>query len=66
MDNRDSKNFLVLQSFIEYCGNHPDQRFWQALRNWSEFHFIYGRKLDTKPNWYDELIDTFYFEGKDD
>lgn len=24
-----------LDSFILYCHTYPEQRFWQALRNWS-------------------------------
>lgn len=46
-----------LKSFTEYCKKNPDLRFWQALRNWSGYNFIYGSKksvLDTN------LIDTFY------
>lgn len=62
-----SKNSKVLDSFVEYCNNHPDERFWQALRNWSGFPFIMAT------NWkagignrsiHDYDFDTFYFEGK--
>lgn len=57
-----NKNKLVLDDFVRYCDDHPEQRFWQALRNWSGFHFI------LKFNNYEKFlegIDTFYFEGKD-
>jgi hypothetical protein len=32
----------ALASFIDYCHNHPQQRFWQALRNWSKYDTILG------------------------
>ena len=31
-----------LGQFLRYCMEHPDERFWQALRNWSQFKAIYG------------------------
>lgn len=30
-----NKNQEELNSFVEYCTAHPEQRFWQALLNWS-------------------------------
>lgn len=53
-----SKNEKLLKEFTEYCRKYPDQRFWQALRNWSGAQNII---------WEDEVIrqDTFYWEGKD-
>jgi hypothetical protein len=59
---KNSKNIAILNDFIHYCIAHPDERFWQALRNWSEFKFIYANK-DTRMN--DAGEDTYYFEGKD-
>jgi hypothetical protein len=29
------KNAELLGGFTGYCLAHPDERFWQALRNWS-------------------------------
>lgn len=56
-----NKNEKVLNSFIDYCINHPDQRFWQALRNWSGYYFIYA----ASHMFSDEgLVDTFYLEGR--
>ena len=57
-----NKNIKLLKDFKKYCVKHPEQRFWQALRNWSGFAFIYANK-DTRIN--DAGQDTFYFEGKD-
>ena len=31
-----------LWSFVHYCYQHPTERFWQALRNWSGYWFIFG------------------------
>jgi hypothetical protein len=44
-----------LNSFIAYCKAHPEQRFWQALRNWAGVAYIFAGK-DT-----DNLEDTFYW-----
>jgi len=56
-----SKNRKVLESFIEYCIVHPEERFWQALRNWSGAYSINYEDYDYRG----EMIDTFYFEGKE-
>ena len=58
-----NKNIKLLKDFKKYCIKHPEQRFWQALRNWSGIPFIMISK-DGKFE-YDDLEDTFYFEGKD-
>jgi hypothetical protein len=55
-----NKNKSLLASFTEYCQAHPEERFWQALRNWSGYNFIYAsNRSEPKP---DGLIDTFYKE----
>lgn len=33
----------TLESFVKYCEENPEQRFWQALRNWSN-EYYYHRK----------------------
>ena len=54
MPKRDrTRNSEVLKTFIKYCEEHPQERFWQALRNWAEVGFIFADKQD-----------TFYWEGK--
>ena len=63
-----SKNGKVLQSFIDYCVAHPDQRFWQALRNWSAAAFIFASgvplyEIDMPTP--GVIKDTFYWEGRD-
>lgn len=57
-----NKNSDTLSDFIDYCYKHPNERFWQALRNWSKAEYI---KINNPID--NELgdIDTFYFEGKD-
>ncbi len=57
-----NKNRKLLMSFVNYCAKHPEERFWQALRNWSGFLFIYALEPYAGRN---RMIDTFYFEGKD-
>ncbi len=63
-----TRNSEVLASFVKYCEENPNMRFWQALKNWSEWAFIYvspthftgGEKLMVG-----ELEDTYNWEGKD-
>lgn len=57
-----NRNREVLESFVHYCRTHPQERFWQALRNWSDNT---GAILH-RPSGADEeeSIDTFYWEGK--
>lgn len=58
-----NKNANQLKSFTDYCAAHPDERFWQALRNWSEYTFIFGSCADS----FDDLTklhDTFYKEDE--
>jgi hypothetical protein len=55
-----SKNEKTLQAFAEYCRSHHEERFWQALRNFSAYNFI-GVSND-KESW----TDTFYWEGLND
>ena len=55
------RSAAALGSFVTYCRNHPSERFWQALRNWSRWNFILGS------NTWDgaATIDTFNVEGLD-
>lgn len=55
------KNKKLLFSFIWYCLTHRYERFWQALRNWSGYNFIYQSNKYHEADW---LIDTFYKEKK--
>lgn len=52
----------LLDDFAQYLAKHPDERFWQALRNWSGASKIIYEK-DHGNDRYDSL-DTFYWEGK--
>lgn len=35
LEDRD-RNKLVLMSFVNFCAENPDMRFWQALSAWAE------------------------------
>ena len=35
------KSDKLLDSFIGYCHANPEQRFWQALRNWAKVSAIF-------------------------
>jgi hypothetical protein len=54
-----NRNSEVLADFVKYCQEHPDERFWQAIRNWSGYF-----KVVVGPTTMDEGLDTFYWEGK--
>lgn len=64
------KDETTLLDFIKYCNDHPDERFWQALRNWSGHSFILiaNRVPDKNNDEYDfvlngipvQIVDTFY------
>lgn len=57
-------NDKLLKSFTSYCKKHPEERFWQALRNWSGADVISYSKLSEKQNelWFH--LDTFYWKYK--
>ena len=55
----DSNNEKTLATFVTYCEARPELRFWQALRNWSGFNFVWvGYEADVI------TFDTFNFEGR--
>ena len=58
-----TRNEDVLASFTAYCEMHPDQRFWQALRNWSGHSFIIARDYPPTPDDRPQA-DTFFWEGR--
>lgn len=56
-----NKNEEQLKSFTEYCNENLNERFWQALRNWSENSFILtARSYNFKENEWIGIKDTFY------
>lgn len=62
-----TRNSAVLYDFVEYCNKNPDQRFWQALRNWSGSDFILyweSNEFDFHKAQEMGLHDTFYWENK--
>jgi hypothetical protein len=56
-----NKNEKILSDFIQYCENHPEERFWQALRNWSGSLYILKSRYFPQDS---HIQDTFYLEGK--
>jgi hypothetical protein len=60
-----SKNIAILNDFIHYCIAHPEERFWQALRNWSGFKGIFVCNCSPDEADSGTIYDTFYFEEKD-
>jgi len=49
----------LLSDFVDYCRRHPGERFWQALRNWSEVYKIVAVLNDGQRE------DTFYWKARD-
>lgn len=52
-----AKQYELLNDFYNYVIEHPEERFWQAIRNWSGYNFIYGSMQGVQS---DGLHDTFY------
>lgn len=52
------------KAFIKYLKEHPEERFWQAVRNFSGFLFVRVKDIDADG---DTILDedTFYWEGRD-
>lgn len=65
-----SKNRELLDSFIHYCENAPQERFWQAIRNWWRYQnphvnfILWAEDLDFKTGRFINIIDSFYSEDK--
>jgi hypothetical protein len=58
-----SRNSDLLDDFTEYCRDNPNERFWQALRNWSGQAFIMAVRTGGD---YDRANpkDTFYWDAR--
>ena len=62
------KSQKLLESFTKYCNKHPEERFWQALRNWGAFGYILAAttwSYEKGHGFYDDIVDTFYWENKE-
>lgn len=57
LDDRRSRK--TKEAFIDYITTHPDERFWQAIRNFSGYSFVYVSKKLLEG---EDLEDTFYWE----
>lgn len=58
-----TRNEKQLKSFTMYCKQNPEERFWQALRNWSGSPFILRADvLDFDTDEFSGTKDTFYEE----
>jgi hypothetical protein len=57
--DKETRNSKVLKDFIKYCEKYPNQRFWQALRNWANVSYLCVADSHDGPE-----IDTFYWEGR--
>ena len=63
----ETRNSATLRDFSEYCIEHPEERFWQALRNWSGAAFVLfieDRGYHSGSSIVVENHDTFHREGK--
>ena len=57
MDKAEITTKALLYSLMRYCDEHPGDRFWQALRNWSGYDFIIAHEAG-------KSIDTFFLKGR--
>lgn len=60
-----NKNKELLDSFVAFCNEHPEYRFWQALRNWCGWPFVYvsDSLIKTVSGDQTRVRDTFYWEN---
>tara|TARA_R110000772_G_scaffold99174_3_gene198883 strand:- start:11372 stop:11557 length:186 start_codon:yes stop_codon:yes gene_type:complete len=55
-----SRNQKLLEEFTAHCQMYPNERFWQALTNWSgQNRIMADGRDDFDPE------DTYYWETKD-
>lgn len=52
----------LAKDFLRFCEANPTMRFWQALRSWSGYHFIFVSNQFVHDEY--QLQDTYYFIGK--
>lgn len=52
---------VLAQELLDFCKKNPSQRFWQALRNWSEHSYVL---ISEDKDGHKGLRDTFYFKDK--
>lgn len=62
-----TRNSEVLRSFVQYCHDHPQMRFWQALASWSGAAYILEtnfapQNFGKADGW---MKDTFNREGRE-
>jgi len=55
-----TRNSETLASFVKYCKEHPYQRFWQVLRDWSGYPYVLVRPDPLE----DTTADTYYWDGR--
>jgi hypothetical protein len=66
MASEHTRNSKALEGFSRYCREHPHERFWQALRNWSGYHFVLVADIENFENFEPANVrDTFNWEGID-
>lgn len=56
---KDSKNWKLASDFMEFCLEHPELRFWQALNAWAELPNLVVMDIEGKI-----ARDTFYWTKK--
>ena len=61
MEIKNTRCKKTLELFIEYCNNNPDQRFFQAVRNFIGIPFLLVSNVSPVKDQYD----TFYWEDDD-
>lgn len=63
------RNKLVLMSFVNFCAENPQLRFWQALCVWSGSGFILSVPPEAVKNYWEMVSiknhNTFHREGRD-
>lgn len=53
----------LANDFLNYVKTHPNERFWQALRNWVGCGFIFI-SYKMSPELLNHFEDTFFWTGR--
>lgn len=68
MTTNDVRSQQAKEAFIKYLAEHPDERFWQALTNFSgnQFIFVYNAKPGDVKSSLNDLDNLRAIEGVED
>ena len=73
-DLLESENKELLNSFVEYCHAHPEEKFWEALKGWCDNDYVLVGNLSSRKGMKNPVVidgmkvylqDTYFFNGRE-